>query len=106
MNILLKADEIVNQRSEEKEREYGPFPASMAKAANIASELCNKTITQDDMYKIMIALKLSRLAYSSKEDTMLDAVAFIAAFNNLKNNNNASKENTPSRHSSPGGSQL
>lgn len=86
MNILLKANEIVNERAEEKEREYGPFPDSMAKAAKIASELCGKEITQDDMYKIMISLKLSRLAYSSKEDTMLDTVAFIAAFNNLKNN--------------------
>jgi len=92
MNILLEADQIVNHRAEEKERVYGPFPASMAKAASIASELCNKEITQDDMYKIMIALKLSRLAYSSKEDTMLDAVAFIAAFNNLKNNNHGSKK--------------
>lgn len=86
-NILKTADEIVNQRTEEKQREYGPFADSMAKAARIASELCNKDISQDDMYKIMIALKLSRLAYSSKEDTMLDAVAYIAAFNNLKNNN-------------------
>lgn len=96
MNILLKADEIVNQRAEEKERAYGPFPESMAKAARIASELCGKEITQDDMYKIMIALKLSRLAYSPKEDTMLDAVAFIAAFNNLKNNNHGeSKPSAP-----------
>lgn len=86
MNILVEADKIVNQRAEEKQREYGPFALSMAKAANIASELCNKDITQDDMYKIMIALKLSRLAHSNKEDTMLDAVAYIAAFNNLKNN--------------------
>lgn len=86
MNILLEADRIVNQRAEEKQREYGPFAASMAKTARIATELCNKEITQDDLYKIMIALKLSRLSYSSKEDTMLDAVAYIAAFNNLKNN--------------------
>jgi len=86
LNILTEADKIINQRAEEKTRQYGPFAESMQKAANIASELCNKQITQDDMYKIMIALKLSRLAYSSKEDTMLDAVGFIAAFNNLKNN--------------------
>lgn len=85
-NILKKADDIINNRSEEKERLYGSFAESMAKAGRIASEMCNKEITADDMYKIMIALKLSRLAYSSKEDTMLDAVGYIAAFNNLKNN--------------------
>lgn len=85
MNILIKADDIVNKRSEEKEREYGPFNDSMHKAAIIATELCRKEITQDDMFKCMMALKLSRLAYSSKEDTMLDLVAYTAAFNNLKN---------------------
>jgi|TARA_R110001592_G_C13032689_1_gene738537 hypothetical protein len=85
MNILKKADEIVNERKEEKEREYGKFSESMLKASVIASELCNKQITQDDFYKCMIALKISRLAYNSKEDTMLDLVAYTGAFNNLKN---------------------
>ena len=32
-NILKKANEIVNERSEEKERQYGPFQASMERAA-------------------------------------------------------------------------
>jgi Domain of unknown function (DUF6378) len=86
MNILLKADDIVNKRSEDQERQYGPFDKSMAKAAKIATELCNKEITQDDMYMCMMALKLSRIAYSTKEDSLLDLVAYTAAFNNLKNN--------------------
>lgn len=85
MNILIKADEIVNKRSEERQREYGNFPDSMLKAAKIATELCNKEITQDDMYKIMVALKLSRIAHKPKEDSLLDAVAYLAAFNDLKN---------------------
>ena len=33
MNILKKANEIVNERSEEKAREYGPFSDSLRKAA-------------------------------------------------------------------------
>ena len=93
MNIFKKADKIVNLRKEEKIRQYGSFDKSMLKASVISSELCNKSITQDDMYKIMIALKLSRLAYSDKEDTMLDAVAYIGAFNNLKNNNHGKTKN-------------
>jgi DNA-binding protein H-NS len=56
MNILKKADQIINERSEEKKRMYGPFDKSMQKAATIASELCNKTITTEDFYKCMIAL--------------------------------------------------
>jgi len=86
MNILEEANKIINLRSEEKEREYGPFTESMQKAALVASELCNKKITTEDFYKCMIALKISRMAYNSKEDTLLDAVGYIAALNNFKNN--------------------
>ena len=85
MNILEKANEIVNLRSEEKEREYGPFDDSIKKAAIIASELCNKNISTEDFFKCMIALKMSRMAYNLKEDTLLDCVAYIAGLNNFKN---------------------
>jgi len=85
MNILKEADNIINNRSEEKERMYGPFNKSMQKAAILASELCNKEITTEDFYKCMIALKISRMAYNLKEDTLLDAVGYIAALNNYSN---------------------
>ena len=82
MNILKKANEIVNKRSEEKSREYGPFSESLRKAAVIATELCNKDITTEDFYKCLIALKMSRMAYNLKEDTLLDAAAYIGALDN------------------------
>jgi hypothetical protein len=85
MNILEKANEIVNLRSEEKERMYGPFEEGMSKAARIASELCNKEITTSDMYMCMVALKLSRQSYKHKEDNLLDAVAYLASLNNCNN---------------------
>ena len=34
-NILYRANQIVNERSEEKERQYGPFSESMKKAAEM-----------------------------------------------------------------------
>lgn len=83
MNILKRADEIVNIRSEEKEREYGPFEEGMKKAADIASIMCNKEITTSDMYMCMIALKLSRESYCHKEDNLLDACAYIGSLNNI-----------------------
>jgi hypothetical protein len=83
MNILHRADEIVNIRSEEKERDYGPFEEGMQKAAGIASLMCNKEITTSDMYKCMIALKLSRESYSHKEDNLLDACAYIGSLNKI-----------------------
>ena len=85
MNILEKANEIVNLRSEEKERMYGPFEDSMEKAAKIASLISSKEITVIDMYNCMVALKLSRQSYSNKEDNLLDAVAYLGSLNNILN---------------------
>ena len=36
-SILKQADDVVNHRSEEKERQYGPFSEGMERAAKIAS---------------------------------------------------------------------
>jgi len=85
MNILERANEIVNLRSEEKARQYGPFISCNEKAAKIATELCGKEITTQDIYYFQIALKLAREAYSHKEDNLLDAAAYIGALNNFHN---------------------
>lgn len=85
MNILKKANEIIFERSEEKQREYGPFSESMDNAAKVASILCNKEITTEDFYKCMIALKVSRMSYNTKKDTMLDCVGYISALDDFKN---------------------
>lgn len=85
MNILEEANKIVNERSEEKERQYGSFSKSMEIAADMASLMCGKTITAKDMYKCMIALKLSRESNKHKEDNLLDAAAYIGALNNYHN---------------------
>jgi hypothetical protein len=87
MNILQKANEIVNTRSEEKTRQYGPFEEGMAKAAKIASLISSKEITTNDMYNCMIALKLSRQSYSHKEDNLLDMVAYVGSLNNYLEQN-------------------
>lgn len=90
-NILKKADQIVNERSEEKERQYGPFQASMERAAALYNLMSPKDqqITAAGMYRAMIALKLSREAYSHKEDNLLDAVAYMGALNNYLELNNS-----------------
>ena len=84
MNILKKANEIVNERSEEKERQYGPFAQSMSRAAslyNLMSPNGEDSMTTAGMYRALIALKLSREAYAHKEDNLLDAVAYIGSMN-------------------------
>lgn len=81
-DILKEAEDIVNNRSEEKERMYGPFTEGMKRAAMIASGMTGKDLTAQDMYKILIALKFSRESYNHKKDNLLDAVAYIAALDN------------------------
>lgn len=85
MNILKKANEIVNERSEEKQRQYGNFIQCMEKTARIATEMSSKDITTEDAYNVLIALKLARQSNSHKEDNLLDAVAYIGSLNMYKN---------------------
>lgn len=84
MNILEEANKIVNERSQEKEREYGPFSECNRRAAEIASVLSDKNITVEDIYFFQIALKLARESWSHKVDNLLDAAAYIGAYNNYK----------------------
>ena len=82
MNILEEANKIVNLRSEEKERMYGPFSEGMERAAKIASGCTGKDLTAEDMYMCLVALKLSRESFKHKKDNLLDAVAYLGALDN------------------------
>ena len=84
-NILYKADQIVNHRAEEKERQYGPFAESIERTAmlyNLMKPKNDADITAEGVFRVLIALKLSREAYGHKEDNLLDGVAYIGAMNN------------------------
>ncbi len=85
MNILKQANQIVFERSEEKERQYGPFEEGMERAASILSGMTGVELNAEFMYKALIALKLSRESYNHKEDNLLDAVAYIASMNEYLN---------------------
>ncbi len=86
MNILKKADQIINDRKEEKERMYGPFEEGMERACEIAKAMTGKDLCAEDIYACLIALKLSRHSYNYKEDNLLDAVAYLGSLNNYINN--------------------
>jgi len=84
-SILKEADEIINNRSEEKERQYGPFSEGMDRAASIFNGMTGLNITGREMYMALIALKFSRESYNHKRDNLLDAVAYIGALDNYEN---------------------
>ena len=81
-SILQQADSIINDRSEEKERMYGPFSEGMRRAAMIATGMTGKEFTGSDIYAAMVALKLSLPLISYKQDNLLDACAYLGALDN------------------------
>lgn len=88
LTILEEAQRIIFDREEEKDRQYGPFSDSISRASRVATELCNKTLTTEDVFKVLISLKISRMAYNHKHDTMLDAIGYIAGLDDyLKTKN-------------------
>jgi hypothetical protein len=84
-NILEQANKIINERSEEKERQYGPMGEGFERAALIASGMSGRDWSAHDMFIAMVALKFSRQSYNFKEDNLLDAVAYIGAWQNYIN---------------------
>ena len=94
MNILEKANEIVNLRKEEKERTYGPFEEGMNRAAKILSGMTGQEYTAEIVYLAMVALKLSRHSYAYKEDNLLDATAYLGSLNNYIQNEKSNNRNS------------
>lgn len=86
-NLLKKADQIMNVRSEEKDREYGGFNDSISRAAAIASNMCDIHISPIVMTKCLIALKLGRLKYNLKDDTIMDAMAYLDGLQKVREEN-------------------
>ena len=84
-NILEQANNIINNRTEEKERQYGPMGEGFERAAMIASGMSGKEWNAHDMFIAMVALKFSRQSYNFKEDNLLDAVAYLGAWQNYIN---------------------
>ena len=48
-SILSEADSIVNNRDEEKERQYGPFSEGMDRAASIFNGMTGLNVTGKEM---------------------------------------------------------
>ena len=84
-NILEEANQIVNHRSEEADRNYGPFSEGMDRAAMIFQGMTGIEVTGEHMFKALVALKFSRESYNHKKDDLLDAVAYIQGLDNYIN---------------------
>jgi len=84
-SIALQAHRIVNERAEEKERQYGDFHKTMRRANDILKAIMGIELPEQTMYFAMIAMKLSREGHAHKRDNLLDAMAYMQALENLEN---------------------
>lgn len=85
MNILKQADDIINNRSEEKERTYGPIDDNIELMIKLYNLISGNTLTVEDGYMLLMCNKLARESYNHKEDNLLDLVAYTGALNNYIN---------------------
>ena len=85
MSILEEANDIVNNRNEEADRQYGPFSEGMDRAALIFKGMTGFEVSGEHMFKALVALKFSRESYNHKQDNLLDAVAYIQGLENYIN---------------------
>ena len=91
-SILEMAHDIVNNRDEDKNRRYGDFDDCMGRVSKLATVLCNKEITVDDAYNILICLKLSRESHYHKKDNMVDLVGYIQGLHSYREKNLDAKQ--------------
>jgi len=96
MSILLEQHKVAYERSEEKDRMYGPYQRNMKQAGKLLAGLMDEEYDEakhpDMVYMSIIALKLSREAYHHKEDNLFDAVGYIAQWNDYREQLNNSKD--------------
>lgn len=83
MSKILRQAETILQRKEKEHKGYGDPIQSMDRAAAIATLICGKEITAQDVCKIQISLKLSRETNSHKEDNLIDLVAYASILDDL-----------------------
>lgn len=82
-NVLDQVGDIIYRNRDA--RNYGPFSDSMKATASVASHITGKDIQAEDVYKILIALKLTRESYGHKDDNLIDAIGYIAGLYDYHN---------------------
>ena len=84
-SIAIQAHKIINERSQEKERQYGDMQTTMRRANDILNAIMGTKLPEQTMYFAMVAMKLAREGHAHKTDNLLDAIAYIQALDNFEN---------------------
>lgn len=73
--------------AEDRQKHYGEASKSLEKCSDILKDVFNIDLNVEEICKVLIALKLSRLNYKFKEDSYMDIINYIAIMINDKKQN-------------------
>lgn len=79
------AKEIVIDRLQEKERQYGNFNQSISKLVKIYNMLYDDKINELTALRVLVLLKLVREGNAHKEDNIVDMIAYLDRLNEFEN---------------------
>lgn len=80
-SILKQADNLVNG---DRQEQYGSPVQNMTDIAELASRMLNKEFTASDMAMILLCVKLGRLKYQYKADSIIDMCGYAEIYNRCK----------------------
>lgn len=75
-SILIEAAE--NIYGKERVEKYGEFQLSIRRTAKIASLITGEIINSEKIFKIMIALKISRISVNTSRDSLIDLCGYAS----------------------------
>ena len=80
-SVLLQAESIVNN---DRNEQYGDANEAFELYAKILETTFGIVLTPSELCKVMIAVKLGRLKYKYKEDSIIDTCGYLELLNRLE----------------------
>jgi Domain of unknown function (DUF6378) len=82
---------------QERGRDYGSFHEGFQKASVIATTMLNKEISSYDIMVVMMAVKMSRIAFDmAHQDSWVDLIAYTSFAGELGTNGTTRQDNISS----------
>jgi hypothetical protein len=80
-SLLSQADKIVNG---DRNEQYGDAKQAFSEYSDILKTTFNILLTPEEICKVMMAIKLGRLKYKFKEDSVVDLMGYSEILNRLQ----------------------
>ena len=80
-SLLLQADKVVNG---DRNEQYGDAKQAFNEYSEILKTTFNISLSPEEICKVMMAIKLGRLKYKFKEDSLLDLMGYSEILNILQ----------------------